>query len=556
MYKMITRIFIKCFIFILIFGANNLYSQWINIFGFNLDDRATALATDRQGNVYVTGYVTSGSGNVDMCTIKYDALGIPQWTSPATYNGPGNSEDRAFGIVVDNDGNVIITGYSTGQGSLSDYTTIKYRATDGQQLWINRYNPPDNGEDRAFGIVVDRINNVYITGYISQLGTGNNINTMKLKSTDGQQIWGQPVVNPNINSEDRAFGIVVDSSGTNVYICGYIKSDTTGFDFTVASYDSSGVSRWINRFNGQGNFNDRAFGIVVDRAGENVYATGFSTSDTASGTDYATIKYNSLGDTQWVRRYNGSGNGSDRAFGIVVDNSGNPYITGFSTGLESRTDYVTIRYDSNGDSGWVQPFNGSGNFSDTAYGIFLGKNSQEVFVTGGASSDTIAGKMDIVTVKYNIETGEQTGEGLYNGPDNGYDMAVAVTADTSKNLFVAGFSQTNANGYDWFTTRYALGFIKVNMISTEVPKNFMLYQNYPNPFNPTTTIKFDITKASLVKLRIFDILGREVVVLVNQNLKVGSYEATFSSAKLASGLYFYELSADDYKEVKKMILVK
>jgi hypothetical protein len=98
--------------------------------------------------------------------------------------------------------------------------------------------------------------------------------------------------------------------------------------------------------------------------------------------------------------------------------------------------------------------------------------------------------------------------------------------------------------------------IGINVISTEVPKSFKLYQNYPNPFNPVTTIRFDIQKESFVKLKIYDILGRELGILVNENLKIGTYEAVFETSKLSSGVYFYELAADNFKEVRKMILVK
>ena len=549
------RVFIKfLFILSLLLSGADVYSQWIKIIGFNFDDRPTAMATDISGNVYVTGYATSGTGNVDILTVKYSPLGEQLWAK--THNGPGNGEDRAFGIVVDNSGNILVTGYSTGQGTQSDYTTIKYRPSDGEQLWIHSYNTPVNGEDRAFGIVVDRINNVYITGYITQFGSGTDIYTMKLKGTDGQPVWGHVLDNFNINSLDRAFGIVVDSIGANIYLCGYLQDDTTGFDFTVASYDSTGNFRWVNRYNGPANNTDRAFGIVID-SDENIYATGVSTFDTLSGTDYTTIRYNSEGDTSWVARYNGSGNGVDRAFGIVVDSDGNSFVTGYSTRTGSGADYLTIKYDSNGDSAWVRPFNGVGNHSDTAYGIYLSKNSTHLFVTGGASSDTGAGKLDAVTIKYDATTGQPLETETYIGTGEKNDAGIIVTADTSKNLFVAGYTESAAEGYNWYTRRYEQGFlIKVNIISTGVPKSFRLYQNYPNPFNPTTTIKFDVTKAALVKLRIFDILGREVAVLVNENLRVGSYEAEFSSTKLASGLYFYELKAEDYREVKKMILVK
>jgi hypothetical protein len=98
--------------------------------------------------------------------------------------------------------------------------------------------------------------------------------------------------------------------------------------------------------------------------------------------------------------------------------------------------------------------------------------------------------------------------------------------------------------------------IGVNSNSRKIPANFALYQNYPNPFNPVTKINFDIPKSSHVNLRIFDVLGREVAVLVNENMKPGKYEAEWNASQFASGVYFYEINTDDFRDVKKMILIK
>lgn len=89
-----------------------------------------------------------------------------------------------------------------------------------------------------------------------------------------------------------------------------------------------------------------------------------------------------------------------------------------------------------------------------------------------------------------------------------------------------------------------------------VPETFELSQNYPNPFNPSTTIKFTIPKSSQVKLVVYDILGREIDVLVNKELVSGIYEVMFSQKDLPSGIYFYKIQAGEYSETKKMFLLK
>lgn len=93
--------------------------------------------------------------------------------------------------------------------------------------------------------------------------------------------------------------------------------------------------------------------------------------------------------------------------------------------------------------------------------------------------------------------------------------------------------------------------------STELPTEYSLSQNYPNPFNPTTNIKFDIpVNAADVKLVVYDLTGRAVATLVNQNMNAGSYQVTFNGANLSSGMYFYKISAGSFSAVKKMVLIK
>ena len=85
---------------------------------------------------------------------------------------------------------------------------------------------------------------------------------------------------------------------------------------------------------------------------------------------------------------------------------------------------------------------------------------------------------------------------------------------------------------------------------------FTLDQNYPNPFNPSTQIRFSVQRSGIVSLRVFDILGKEVVTLVNENLNVGSYETDFNATGLASGAYFYRLQSSGFVETKRMVLLR
>ncbi|MCC6864813.1 MAG: T9SS type A sorting domain-containing protein [Ignavibacteria bacterium] len=101
-----------------------------------------------------------------------------------------------------------------------------------------------------------------------------------------------------------------------------------------------------------------------------------------------------------------------------------------------------------------------------------------------------------------------------------------------------------------------VGFIGITGNSNNIPEKFFLYQNYPNPFNPTTKIRFDLAKSSNVKLAIYDITGKEVSLVTNQNYEAGEYTFDFNAEGLSTGVYFYKIETAEYTSIKKMILVK
>ncbi|NOS86185.1 MAG: T9SS type A sorting domain-containing protein [Ignavibacteria bacterium] len=111
-----------------------------------------------------------------------------------------------------------------------------------------------------------------------------------------------------------------------------------------------------------------------------------------------------------------------------------------------------------------------------------------------------------------------------------------------------------AGGTILYTTDGGITF--VNHTSSDIPNGYFLSQNYPNPFNPLTNIKFDIPKRSNVKISIYDILGKEISVLVNEELNPGIFEVNWDASNFPSGVYFYKIETEDYSESKKMVLLK
>jgi subtilisin-like proprotein convertase family protein len=110
--------------------------------------------------------------------------------------------------------------------------------------------------------------------------------------------------------------------------------------------------------------------------------------------------------------------------------------------------------------------------------------------------------------------------------------------------------------YAWGVQVNEQVLVSTENINAEVPQEYKLEQNYPNPFNPSTTIKFSIPVKGIVKLKVFDMLGKEVAVLINKEMSAGNYNIDFTGAKLSSGVYFYKLETEAFTDVKKMLLVK
>jgi len=140
-----------------------------------------------------------------------------------------------------------------------------------------------------------------------------------------------------------------------------------------------------------------------------------------------------------------------------------------------------------------------------------------------------------------------------NEPKGGYISRLAVTGT---NLFAGTFG-----GGVWKTPwvwKRGLSemMTSVEPAASEVPLRFLLDQNYPNPFNPSTTIKYELPKSSMVRLSVYDMLGREVSVLVNDRKDAGVHEVKFDGSNLASGVYFHRVQAGDFISTKKMLALK
>jgi hypothetical protein len=467
------------------------------------------------------------------------------------YDGPASDSDYPVAMAVDDSGNVYVTGVSQGDGTSTDFATIKY-LPDGDTAWVRRYGQESNLQDNPEDIAVDDSGNVYVIGATQNSTTWWDYATLKYHP-DGDTAWLR-IYNGFGDGTDWGWAVAVDDSG-NVYVTGSSCGFGSAIDYGTVKYSPSGDS-WIRTYNGPANDTDHGLAIAVDGSGC-VYVTGES-DGVGTYCDYATIKYLPDGDTAWVRRYDGAANNDDCVCDMAVDNSGNVYVTGGSYN-ETDEDWLTIKYLPNGDTAWVRRYNGPGNGNDRARAIAL-DNSGNAYVTGrslGSGTD-----YDYTTIKY-LPNGDSAWVMTYDGPVSGSDGANDIAVDDSGNVYVTGRSNGSGSSDDYCTIKYVqtASEVKDETGDRDRPSEFDLSQNYPNPFNPSTKIEFTLAKSGFVTLQIYDILGRKVRTLVSEELSSG-YKSVIWDGKnddgeaVASGVYFYQLKVGDFSEPKKMLLLK
>jgi len=529
----------KLFTVLIIMVSVTLYAQeprqWQKRYNgsANGDDYAKSLAIDIYGNIYVCGTSIGSGTSRDFLTIKYNQFGDTLWVR--RYNG---GSDYANGISVDQLCNVYVTG-ETSEG----VTTVKYDSS-GNFEWKRAYNVMNSAIAEGVAVSNDNSGNVFVFGTLFGFIDTSGYITIKY-DPEGNTKW----IRRYGSNEGFATAMVIDISG-NIIVTGFTY--VTNDDFTTIKYNNNGDSLWVRTYNTPGYY-DHPTSIAIDSLG-NVFVTG-----EGGGSPfvywlykYLTLKYDANGNLLWERRYDGLGNDRDFAFAVCADNYGNVYVTGESSGPGSNFDYATIKYNSLGDSLWVRRYNGPGNNEDRASSMCLDSEGN-VYVTGLSYGQRT--QRDFATIKYN-SSGTLKWVMRYDGPVNGNDEGAAIKSDLTGNIYVTGTSRGISTGYDFLTIKYSSLLTEINNFTQNNYKEYHLFQNYPNPFNPVTKISFEIPIGALTKLKVYDILGNEIMTLIDGYKQSGNYTEDFNGMELSSGIYFYELTTGDFTAVKQMALIK
>lgn len=533
--------------FITAFSSAQVTQQWAAYYNSpsNGEDESTAMTVDNAGNVYVTGRSSSSSTGIDFATVKYNPAGVLQWS--VRYNSTGNMNDRPTGIVVDPAGNVYVTGMSNISPVQSVIRTIKYNSA-GNQIWEKRTGDSahSSASTTSGSIALDAGGSLYIGG-VTKVNLADNGSYFIIKySSAGDSLWSKTY---DGTSQVPGLGSAISFvkvDGNNVYVSGKsFDANPNRTYVTTIKYDNNGVEQWI-RQDSLTSGSDELRGMDIDASGNIILTYKLYMSS-------GIVKYNSGGVRLWTKYYTGmTGDHYDEVTGVAVDPSGNIYLTGNSDRGDSDMDYMTLKYDAAGNLLWERFYNGTGNDGDYPNDIHI-DNEGNSYVTGTAYETGF--HTNIVTIKYG-STGDQKWKIHFDGGNNlNDDKGNFVMTDAGGNVFVAGVSEQSGHLGDFAVIKYSQT-TGVDPISLNVPDKYSLSQNFPNPFNPETTIRFDIITSGNTKLIVHDITGNEIENIFNETLLPGSYEVKFNGTYLTSGVYFYTLITERFKETKKMIVLK
>ena len=509
--------------------------------GNNNDDEINGVAVDYADYVYVTGSSNNGS-NWDFRTINYDPDGNIIWDK--TYDS--GEDDEASGIAVDNAGNVYVAGFSF-NGTDHDIRVIKYDS-NGNVVWNKTY---DSGkDDEAFGVAVDTAGNVYVTGYSGAA----SLDFLTIKyDKDGNVIWDEIY---DSGENDMANGVAVDDAG-NVYVAGFSDNGEDN-DFRVIKYDKDGNIVWNKMYDSGDKRNDYASGVALDYE-DNLYVVGV-----VDNSDICVRKYDKDGNIIWNKVYD-SGE-DDEANGVAVDDAGNAYVTGSSHNNVSYWDFLTIKYDSDGNVIWDKNYDGGED--DRAKGVAVDA-SGFVYVAGYSDNGN---DDDFRTIKYRQffsifgqVTEEGSGVGITD-VDVVISGAISDTVKTGEDGFYGFFDLPC--GEEYTVTPYKEGYsfsppsyTYSPLSSDEIDQNFFATSGISEADkveNPEVVQKgnrimvvYNLNKSNTVNISVLNVLG-SVMGRVDKYEAPGKHIYTFDIS--IPGVYFIKINTDNRREIRKVVI--
>jgi uncharacterized delta-60 repeat protein len=414
-------------------------------------DRVADMSVADDGGIFLVGVTNEGgSGYPDMLVAKYTEDGEPVWIR--NWDGPANGSDYGVGVALDSQGNVYAAGYAYPDGTR--YVLVKYDP-DGNQLWQRIYQGSSGGGNIVYDLVVDDNDEIYLTGYTTQYSGPGDVMTLKY-DPDGNLLWDRRY-NGAYGGWDQGYAMAVDSSG-DIVITGRTQTAQYDDDILIIKYDATGNLLWSRNYEGVGGWDlPAALALATD---DSICIAGKG-RQSENNDDLIVVKYDADGTFLWDYWYDGPDAEEDRAYAIVLDDQDTVYVAGLTANYSagSGEDYLTVKIDADGSQHWVRVLSGEGNgwTGDWSASITL-DDEGHVFVTG--SMARVIGRRDDPPMESGIGTVSYDADGnqrwfMFRPGDADYSAGGHIVhAGADGSLVLAGYKWTQDAQGDFLLIGY------------------------------------------------------------------------------------------------------
>ena len=451
-----------------------------------------------------------------------------------TYGRPW--DDYCESVRQTSDGGYLLAGFTTREDG-EDFWLVRTNAL-GDSLWSRTYGGTGLLECRDMQLTSDG-GCVMAGGALLSVATGFDFWVVKTDAAGDSQ-WSRSFGGPN---DDFCEAVLQADDGGHVLAGSTHSYGAGGYDFWLVKTDSVGDSLWSRTFGGYAD--DEC--ACVERTADGGYILGGGTWSYGAGWyDIWLVKTDANGDSQWSRTIGGSG--MEFCYSLQRTADGGFILAGekYEPTDSSGTDALLLKTDADGDCLWQRTFGGAQD--DVAFAVQQTTDGGYIVVMG---TTPVSVWVDAEVIRTNA-SGDSLWSMRLGGPRHDVFFDIQPTADGG--FVFAGYAQPPEPAISdmWLVKTGP----ELSATQPLIPQDLRFLTNYPNPFNSATQIEFTLPATQRVSLRLYDVLGREVAVLMNEIQAAGLHRLTFDASGLPSGVYLCRLEAGEMMQTRKMVLIK
>jgi hypothetical protein len=569
----------KQLLFFVIFSIIDISAQapdtlWTKTFNATGQDAGLSINKTEDGGYIMVGYDVQTNGE-DVYLIKTDSYGNLDWSKSIDRSGNGTSREGGICVQQTKDNGYIILGWAMINYPDQDIWLVK---TDwgGNIVWDKLFG--GDSIDYANYIIETPDSGYIFIGTTFSYGAGGSDAWLIKTDKNGNTMWTKTYGESNQYETGKSIQLTDDGGYIIAGNKSSIRYEGTGDKVILIKIDSNGDPEWPDT---------KTFGTpdssYVAKSCRQTFDGGYvigGTADISGSNTYdhesvLVLKTNQAGNLEWINKYFFDGGyrandlelAQDGGFVLVGEGSTIPPITGginlliFKLYLSGVMKWsIIMSYEVS--SWWEGHLRSIKEVQDGSYisvgsfrsapsydqDVWLVKISNDPFVNTTLTANASAGSQILEVANTN---GFSINDNIVINPGG-------ATEETNR---IIGFGSLQLETPLIFD--HQSGEVILNLTPSSVDENqenalddYILYNNYPNPFNPSTKIKYSVPQTSQVQIKVFDILGKEIETLVNEEKPSGTYELTWNTVNLPSGIYFYQIRAGNFIATKKMVLMK